>query len=112
MSVYKPQGRFNVWFQLLKKETTFVKGVNVSTYVPDIKSKCSLINYSSNDVNVNDLKAKSEQWSFESRYSPKFQSGDRIQLLDDNSIYEIIGKPENVRRENKFTKFKMVRVSG
>ena len=110
MSRYQPQGPFNVWFQLLKKNITFVNGHNITTYVDDYKSKCSCINYSSNNTTANDLKTTSTQWSFESRFSPKFQAGDRIKLLDDNTIYEIIGEPENVRRENKFVKFKMVRV--
>lgn len=110
MSRYQPQGPFNVWFELLKKEITYVKGVNVTDYKPEFKSKCSCINYSSSNVVTNDLKNTSTEWSFESRYSPLFQAGDRIKLLDDNTIYEIKGEPENVRRENKYIKFKMVRV--
>ena len=110
MSRYQPQGPFNVWFQHISKEVTYVKGVNVTKYVDGFKSKCSCINYSSNNTVTNDLKNTSTEWSFESRYTPLIKAGDRIRLLDDNTVYEIKGEPENVRRENKYIKFKMVRV--
>lgn len=109
---YQPQGPFNVWFQLLKRDLKFVSGHNIETFVPDYKGKCSCINYSTNDTTANDLKTHQDQWSFEARYSNKIQAGDRIMLLDDNSVYDIVGEPENVRRENKYIKFKMVRVNG
>jgi len=109
---YQPQGVFNVWFQLMKRELKFVNGHNIETFTPSFKSKCSCINYSTNNSNVNDLKSYQDTWSFESRYTPLIQAGDRIVLLDDNSVYDIVGNPENVRRENKYIKFKMVRVNG
>ena len=112
MSNYQPQGPFNVWFQLLKQETVFSNGVNVPIYIDIYKGKCSCINYSTNNITASDIKTRRDEWSFESRYSRKIQAGDRIKLLDDGSIYDIVGVPENVRRENKYIKFKMVRVNG
>lgn len=108
--IYQPQGPFNVPFQLLKKTTTRINGVNVPTYTEDFKSMCSCIAYASMNVTTNDLKNTSTEWSFEAHYSSNIKAGDRIKLLDDDSIYEIKGKPENVRRENRFIKFKMVEV--
>ena len=110
MNRYQPQGAFNVWFQLLTKNVTYVKGVNVTQYIENFKGTCSCINYSSNNTTANDLKTTTTEWSVETRYTPVIKSGDRIKLLDDNTIYEIKGEPENVRRENKYIKFKMVRV--
>lgn len=111
-SDYKPQGTFNVWFQVLNRELKFINGVNVADYVPGIKAKCSCINYSTNNITVNDLKSVQDQWNVETYYTPKIKKGDRIKLLDDDSIYDIVGIPENVRRENRYLKFKMVRVNG
>lgn len=110
--VYQPQGPFNVPFRLLKKVVNKVPGVNIPTYEDDYQGMCSCINYSTNNMTVADLKSHQDQWSFEAHYSPNIKAGDRIRLLDDDSEYDIIGIPENVRRENKYIKFKMVRVNG
>lgn len=109
---YQPQGVFNVPFRLLKRVKNKVQGVNVQTYEPNYQGMCSCINYSTNDTTMANLQSHQDQWSFEAHYSPLIKAGDRIKLLDDDSEYDIIGIPENVRRENKYVKFKMVRVNG
>jgi head-tail adaptor len=110
--MYKSQGPYNVWFQLLKRVVVYKAGHNIETYKVDFKSKCSLINYSTNDVNQASLKNTTSNWSFETRYHPDIQTGDRILILNDNTVYDIVGEPENVRMMNKFTKCKLVRAVG
>ena len=109
---YQPQGVFNVPFQLLKRKLVDVPGVLVATYEESIKSKCSCITYSTSDTTVNTLQTSQDTWNFETHYTPLIQKGDRIRLLDDNSEYDIVGVPENVRRENRYLKCKLVRING
>lgn len=112
MNDYKPQGKFNVWFQLLKKTTTFVNGVNVTEHIEDYKGKCSLITYSTSDVRTADLQNTSSSWNFETRFTTKIQAGDRIKILATGAVYDIVGKPENVRFMNKYLKCKLVEANG
>ena len=109
---YQPQGAFNVPFQLLKRKLVETPGVLIPTYEEDFKGKCSCITYTTSDTTVNTLQATQDQWNFETHYTPLIQKGDRIRLLDDNSEYDIVGVPENVRRENRYLKCKLVRVNG
>lgn len=103
---------YRTWFQLLKRELKYINGVNVETFTADYKGKCSCINYSTNDLTAANLQTHQDTWTVETRFTNRITSGDRIVLLDDNSVYDVIGVPENVRRENKTLKFKMVRVNG
>lgn len=112
MMDYKPQGPFDVRFQLLKHTNTNVKGVNVESYTEDFKAWCSLIQYGTNEINFTDLKANQNSWSFESYYSSKIKAGDRIKILKTGEIYDIVGTPENVRMRNMYIKFKMVLTNG
>lgn len=45
------------------------------------------------------------------RYQPDLKTGDRL-ILDDGSIYEVIGAPENIELRNQFLKLKVQRVGG
>lgn len=110
--MYKSQGPYNVWFQLLKRVVVYKAGHNIETYKVAFKSKCSLINYSTNDVNQANLKNTSATWSFETRYHPEIKKGDRIKILNTDEVFDIVGEPENVRMLNKYIKCKLVRAVG
>lgn len=45
-------------------------------------------------------------------YNPDITSDCRIKLLDDGSMWEIIGTPENINRRNQFMQFKAEEVKG
>lgn len=112
MSDYKPQGTFNVWFQLLKRTITHTGGVNVEHYVEDLKAKCSLITYSTNDTTTAQLKNTTSSWNFETYFTKAITTGDRIKILATGEVFDIVGKPENVRMENKYLKCKLVEANG
>ena len=45
-------------------------------------------------------------------FNPDITSDCRIKLLDDGSVWEIIGTPENINRRNQFMQFKAEAVRG
>lgn len=45
-------------------------------------------------------------------FRPDIKSDCRVVLLSDNSIYEILGRPENIGQENKYIKFKVRNIGG
>lgn len=45
-------------------------------------------------------------------FRPDIKSDCRVVLLSDNSIYEILGRPENIAQENKYLKFKVRNIGG
>lgn len=45
-------------------------------------------------------------------FNPNIASDCRIKLLDDGSMWEIIGTPENIDRRNQFMQFKAEAVKG
>lgn len=109
---YEPSAPFNIPFQLLKRQIVDVPGVMVEEHIPDFKGFCSCITYSTNDTNFANLQTSQEIWYFETYYTNKIKKGDQIMLLDDGSVYDIVGVPENVRRQNKYLKCKLVRING
>ena len=45
-------------------------------------------------------------------YRPDITASSRIILLQDNSVWEVIGEPENIEMRNQIVKFKVRKVSG
>lgn len=112
MSDYKRQGPYNVYIQVLNKTTVKKGGVNVDTYVPGKRFWCSCITYGTSETKFTDLQAVKSEWSVETYYTSHIKKGDQIKVLSTGEVFDIIGKPENVRMMNKYLKFKMVSING
>lgn len=112
MNDYKSQGPYDVYIQVLKKNTVKKGGVTVDTYEPGKRFWCSCIQYNTSETNFTDLKTNQAEWTVETYYTSYIQAGDKIKVLMTDEIYAIKGRPENVRMRNKYLKFKMVLVDG
>lgn len=110
---YQPKSPFNVAVQLLKRTKTKINGVNAETFEHSgAPFFCSAVSWGGTEKTVNGVYAVIDTMTFECWYNPNIEEGDRVQLLDDNSIYTVLASPENINRRNQYLKFKGERISG
>lgn len=109
---YKPKQPFNVPCQLLTSTTTKVNGVTKKTYTAGIDFFASVKSYGGTDTVINDKYVIEDTLVIETWFHPDIVSSSQVQLLDDDSIWEVMNTPENIDRTNKFLKFKVKRVKG
>ena len=110
---YTPQAPFNVPFKILSLTKTFVKGVNKQTYVEseDIYM-CSAKAWVGSTKTINNVVTEEDTLTVDTWFIPTLKKNDRIILLDDNSIWELMTAPENINRRNQYMRFKVVRYYG
>lgn len=68
--------------------------------------------YGGTERTVNDRYVIEDTLEVETWYRPDITSINRLKLLDDGSIWEIINTPEDIERRHQFLKFKCKRVKG
>lgn len=110
--MYKPSGNFPIKAILLVPTVEKINGVNVKSFTEGLYFFCSAKSYGGTEKVVNDVISVEDTNIIECWYSPRFKSGCRIRLLDDDSEWEIITPPENIERRNKYMKFKVRRING
>ena len=110
---YQPQAPFNVPFKMLKATPVKVNGVNSLEYVEsDEVYFCSAKAYVGVAKNINDISAEEDTLTIDSYYIPTLEKNDRIKLLDDNSVWEVYVRPENINRQGLYMRFKAVAING
>lgn len=113
MSSYKPQVPFNVPFKILSLEKVFINGVNTQEYVElETIYYCGVRSFGGTEKVINNVYVIEDTIEVDTYYIPILKNKDRIKLLDDNSIYEVINTPENIQRKNLYMKFKGIRIYG
>lgn len=113
MANYKPQLPFNVPAKILSATFSKVNGVNVKTFTEgkDVIF-LSARSYGGTEKVVNGQYVIVDTLTIETWYRPDIRSQDRIKLLDDNSVWEILNTPEDINRRHQYLKFKVERVKG
>lgn len=113
MTEYKPNLPFNVPFHILSLEKVFINGVksqkymeNDATYFGSVKS------YGGTEKTVNGVYVIEDTIVVDMWYTPNLKTKDRIKLLEDGSVYEVMNTPEDINRHHKWMQFKAVRVHG
>ena len=109
---YQPQLPFNVPALHLKRTTEKVNGVNQEVFTEGSTFYCSAKSYGGTEKIVNDVYVIEDTWTLDAWYNPAFKAGDKVRFLDDNTEYEILASPENINRQNKFMRFKVLRIKG
>ena len=92
-----------------------VKGNGVKTYEYPERGNlfyCSAVAWVGTRTNINDLSTEKDTLTVETWYTPDIKKDDRILLLDDNSVWEVETKPENINRKGQFMRFKVVAIGG
>lgn len=90
------------------------KGVPVKTYDESagIQLFCSWKTYGGTETTQNDLFTVIDTAQIETWYRPEIKSDCRIQDIETGSVYEILGKPEDINRRHQFMRFKVQAVEG
>lgn len=113
MSEYRPSEPFTVPLMLLIPTNNTAKGSTKKVY-PDEGEIifCSFKTYGGTETTSNGVLVVEDTANVETWYRPDITSNCRIKLADTGEVYEIIGKPENINRRNKYLKFKVKAVTG
>lgn len=112
---YRPIQPFSVPLVLLVPTNNKVSGVAKKTFpaVADgILFYGSFKTYGGTERDVNGLLSVEDTANIETWYRPEIKSGCRVALAGTNTVYEILGEPENIDLRNQFLKFKVTRVKG
>lgn len=110
--MYKPQTPFSVPAMIIKAIYSKINGVNTKSFTDGDNIFISAKSYGGTEKVINDKYVIEDTLEVETWYRPDITSIDRIRLLDDNSVWEIINNPENIERRNQYLKFKVQRVKG
>lgn len=68
--------------------------------------------YGGTEKVINDKYVIEDTLEVDTWYRPDITSKDRIKLLDDGSVWEILNTPEDIDRRHQYLKFKVRRVAG
>lgn len=100
--------------KLKKKVKTIVSGAPEITYIDatDPVLSCNFKTYGGTESVNNGLITNVSTASIVTWYRPDIKSSDRIELLQDGSIWEIIGDPENIEMRNQILIFKVQKITG
>ena len=116
MQEYKANMPLNVAAYILKPTKKNVKGVNKKIYPSPEDGQliyCSAKSFGGTEQNKNGVLSVIDTVNIETWFTPEIASEDGFCFADNpNKIYEIVGEPENINRQNQFLKFKVMAVSG
>lgn len=113
---YRPKNPFNVAMLVLFPTWENINGVRKKVY-PNNFDKGFIIqgsfkSYGGTESKENGIYSIIDTAIIETWYYPEIKSDCLIKLMIDNSLYEIIGVPENINMCNQFLKFKVKRYKG
>ena len=113
MADFKPSLPYTVPAEILTPTCRTIKGVKKKTY-PDSGERInvSFKTYGGRESESNGTYTVLDTANVETWYRPDISAECAIKLLDDGSIYEIIGQPEDVNRRHQWLRFKAQRVKG
>lgn len=92
-----------------------VSGKTKKKYPPVEKGElifCNWKTYGGTETVVNGILTIIDTADIVTWFRDDIKSDCRIVSLDDGSIYEILGKPENIDKRNQFIKFKVQSIGG
>ena len=100
--------------KLQKRKSTIVSGAPEFTYEDafDGQLNCSFKTYGGTESVSNGSLVIQNTAVVVTWYRQDIQASDRIILLQDNSIWEVLGEPENVDMLNQYLIFKVQKISG
>lgn len=104
----------NTPVKLQNRVITKVSGAKEISYqdATDSMMFCSFKTYGGTETVINGVLAIENTASVLTWYRPDIKSSDRIVLLNNNTIWDIISDPENIDQRNQFLRFKVRKVTG
>ena len=110
---YQPRVPFRTPAEHLPKMPVRVNGVNTFEYPEHGETfYCSAVAWVGVRANINDVSTEKDTLTVETWYNPAIKKDDRIKLLDDNSVWEVETRPENINRNGQYMRFKVSAIGG
>ena len=114
--MFKPAGvgSFTTAVKLQKRNTTKVSGALEFTFedAADPILNCSFKTYGGTESIVNGSLVILNTATLVTWYRQDIQAADRVLLLQDNSVWEVLGEPENIDMRNQYLILKVRKISG
>ncbi len=111
MAEYRPSSPFNVPAFLLTPTTKTVKGVETKEFVQSkLPFFCSFKTFGGTEVQVNGVTVRENTGVIETWFDPKIKANCNIKI--DDTVYEILGTPENINMRNQYLNFKVRAIKG
>ena len=113
MADFRPDLPYTVPAEILTPTYSTSKGVKKKVY-PESGERINISfkTYGGTESESNGAYTVLDTANVETWYRPDVTSECAIKLLDDGSVYEIIGRPEDVNRRHQWLRFKVQRVKG
>ena len=114
MADFKPSIPYTVPILLMTPTKTTSKGVTKKVYNEEegVQIFCSWKTFGGTEVTKDGVYSVLDTATVETWYRPDLKADCRIKDLETESVYEIIGKPEDINRRHQFLKFKVQAVEG
>ena len=115
MKSYRPSAPFNVPLKLLIPSYADVVGVGKKTFpaVADgVLIYGSFVTFGGTDVESNGLLTVEDTAVIETWYRPDIKSNCRIADAQTGEVYEILGNPENIRKQNQYLRIRVRGIKG
>lgn len=113
MKEFTPSLPYTVPVELLIPTYSSSKGVQKKTFpATGIRLNCSLKTYGGTETTENGVYTVVDTAQIETWYRPDIKADCRIKVLSTDSVYEVIGKPENINMRNQFVRFRVRAVEG
>lgn len=113
MREFTPSLPYTVPIELLVPTYTSSKGVQKKTFAETgERLNCSFKTYGGTETTENGVYSVIDTAQIETWYRPDIKADCRIKVLSNETVYEVIGKPENIDMRNQFVRFKVRAVEG
>ena len=112
---YKPSVPFNVPLLLLVPTHSKINGVEKKTFpAPSngILFYGSFRTFGGTERDVNGVYSIEDTATVETWFTPAIKSDCRVAIAGTNTVYDILGEPENIDMRNQYLVFKVKRVKG
>lgn len=113
MRSFVPSLPYTVPVELFVPTYTSSKGVQKKTFPKTgERLNCSMKTYGGTETTENGVYTVLDTAQVETWYRPDIKADCRIKVLSTGSVYEVIGRPENIDMRNQFIRFKVRAVEG
>ena len=113
MRDFKPAMPYTVAAELLIPTISTVKGVTKKTFPENgVGINCSFKTFGGTESVENGVYSVVDTATIETWYRPDIKADCRIKILSTGSVYEIVGKPENIDMRNQFLSMRVRGVEG
>ena len=104
---------YTVAAELLIPTYSTSKGVTKKTFPAEgLRINCSFKTFGGTETTENGVYSVVDTGTIETWYRPDIKADCRIKILSTGSVYEVVGKPENIDMRNQFMSIRVRGIEG